>query len=93
MTAPSKERLEEVLQTIVVDGVKMSETIIVCPNPKCGKWLAKTSDEIKAGAPVHDISFQPIGNLMAKGEPMVCSRCGYPYFYNGKIHTKEGWKP
>ena len=63
-------------------------TMITCP--KCGEEVAKASDNIFAGDLITYRSLS--GIFRGMGCKLICPFDDKPFFVDGKLHTKEGWK-
>jgi hypothetical protein len=75
-------------EAVIEIGIKF-----ICPNPKCNALLSESVAKLQLGDRIQSSHFKSLGADIQEGSPMICHRCKTPYFYNGKFHTENGWKP
>ena len=64
-------------------------TIITCPD--CRVEIAEIIEDLYSNQLIRASCMRGISQEIEVGDLMACGKCGSHYFWNGWLHTKEGW--
>ena len=64
-------------------------TIVTCA--RCDAEIAEVIEDLYSGQLIRASSLRGISQEINERELMACKKCGYHYFWGGRLHTKDGW--